>query len=158
MAADSRGGRTREWVAGGRPIAKNWELCEDTAISIASGCGCGGDPIGAGAGGIGGQRHFGHGRAENPPGRIAGEQRAEWLAGKATSSLRNKREQLRLVLRGEVTERHRYLLAELMDDVGRLEDKIQRPEAAIKVRMKPHEPVIECLITIPGVDVVTAWT
>jgi transposase len=89
---------------------------------------------------------------------IAGEQRPEWLADKAMSSLRAKREQLRLVLRGEVTEHHRYLLAELMDDVARVEDKIQRLEAAIKARMRPHESAIERLITIPGVDVVTAWT
>jgi transposase len=89
---------------------------------------------------------------------IAGERRPEWLADKAMSSLRNRREQLRLALRGEVTEHHRYLLAELMDDVARVEDKIQRVETAIKVRTKPHEAVIERLITIPGVDVVTAWT
>jgi transposase len=89
---------------------------------------------------------------------IAGEQRPEWLADKAMSSLRNRREELRLALRGEVTEHHRYLLAELMDDVARVEDKMQRVEAAIQAQMKPHESVIERLITIPGVDVVTAWT
>lgn len=89
---------------------------------------------------------------------IAGEQRVEWLADKAMSSLRGKRDQLRLVLRGEVTEHHRYLLAELMDDVARVEDKMQRVETAIRMKMKPHESVVERLITIPGVDVVTAWT
>jgi transposase len=35
---------------------------------------------------------------------IAGEQRPEWLADKAVSALRGKREELRLVLRGEVNK------------------------------------------------------
>jgi len=89
---------------------------------------------------------------------IAGEQRPEWLADKAVSSLRNKREQLRLVLRGKVSNHHRYLLRELMDDQERIEAKILRIEAEIVQRMTPYQKQLERLNTIPGVDWITAWT
>jgi transposase len=89
---------------------------------------------------------------------IAGEQRPEWLADKAVRSLRHKREELRLVLRGEVNQHHRYLLQELMDDLERIEAKISRIEAEIIRRTAPYEKQLERLNTIPGVDWVTAWT
>lgn len=89
---------------------------------------------------------------------IAGEQRPEWLADKAVSRLRSKRHHLQLVLRGEVQEHHRYLLGELMDDLERIETKIGRLEAEIVQRMQPYEKELERLITIPGVDWITAWT
>lgn len=89
---------------------------------------------------------------------IAGEQRPEWLADKAVSRLRSKREQLRLVLRGEVSEHHRYLLRELMDDLERIEAQIGRMEGEIIRRAAPYEKQLERLNTIPGVDWITAWT
>jgi hypothetical protein len=89
---------------------------------------------------------------------IAGEQRPEWLADKAESSLRKKRGELRLVLRGEVTEHHRYLLRELMDDLDWIESKVSRLEGEIVRRTQPYESQLERLTTIPGVDWVTAWT
>lgn len=89
---------------------------------------------------------------------IAGEQRTEWLADKALSLLRNKREELRLVLRGDVNEHHRYLLQELLDDLERIEAKISRIEAEIVKRTAPYQKQLERLNTIPGVDWVTAWT
>ena len=89
---------------------------------------------------------------------IAGEQRPEWLADKAVSSLRNKRDALRLVLRGEVHPHHRYLLAELLDDLERIEAKVSRIEAELAWRMEPYHKQLERLTTIPGVDWITAWT
>lgn len=89
---------------------------------------------------------------------IAGEQRPEWLADKAVSSLRNKREDLRLVLRGEVSAHHRYLLQELMDDMERIEAKLLRIEAEIVRRTQPYQKQLERLNSIPGVDWITAWT
>jgi transposase len=89
---------------------------------------------------------------------IAGEDRPEWLADKALSSLRNKREQLRLVLRGQISDHHRYLLQELMQDLERIEDKICRIQAEIVQRTKPLQETLERLTTIPGVDWITAWT
>jgi transposase len=89
---------------------------------------------------------------------IAGEQRPEWLADKAMSHLRRKRNQLRLALRGELSEHHRFLLQELMEDVERIEGKITRLEGEIVEQMKPYQQALERLITIPGVDWITAWT
>jgi transposase len=89
---------------------------------------------------------------------IAGEQRPEWLADKAVSRLRNKREELRLVLHGEVHEHHRYLLQELMEDLERIESKILRIEAEIAKRTQPFQKQLARLDTIPGVDWITAWT
>jgi transposase len=89
---------------------------------------------------------------------IAGEQRPEWLADKAVSRLRNKRDELRLVLHGEVNEHHRYLLKELMEDMERIESKVLRIEAEIVKRTQPFEKQLARLDTIPGVDWITAWT
>jgi transposase len=89
---------------------------------------------------------------------IAGEQRPEWLADKAAGSLRGKREDLRLVLRGAANEHHRYLLAELMDDLERIEAKIGRIEGEIVRRTTCYDQHLERLTTIPGVDWITAWT
>lgn len=89
---------------------------------------------------------------------IAGEQRPEWLADKAVSRLRSKRNQLRLVLRGDLREHHRFLLQELMEDLERIEAKIRRLESQIVEQMKPYQPTLERLTTIPGVDWITAWT
>jgi transposase len=89
---------------------------------------------------------------------IAGEQRPEWLADKALSRLRDKRDELRLVLQGEVNEHHRYLLEELMEDLERIESKVLRIEAEIVKRSQPYEKQLARLNTIPGVDWITAWT
>jgi len=82
----------------------------------------------------------------------------DWLADRALSRLRDKREQLRLVLRGHITDHHRYLLRELLDDVERIEAKIARIEGEIRVQMEPYAAQIERLCTIPGVDRIVAWT
>jgi hypothetical protein len=87
-----------------------------------------------------------------------GHEHPDWLADRALSRLRHKREELRLALIGRITDHHRYLLRELLDDVERSESKITRLEGEIVRRMQPYEKFIERLITIPGVDVLTAWT
>jgi transposase len=87
-----------------------------------------------------------------------GHEHPDWLADRALSRLRHKREELHLALVGRITDHHRYLLRELLDDVERIESKITRLEGEIVRRMQPYEKFIERLITIPGVDVLTAWT
>jgi len=89
---------------------------------------------------------------------IAGEERPEWLADRAVGSLRRQREALRLALKGKITAHHRFLLGELLDDVEKVEARISRIESELVQRMKPHEAAIERLITIPGVNLITAWT
>lgn len=89
---------------------------------------------------------------------IQGQQHPDWLADKAKSHLRKKREQLRLVLRGQITEHHRYLLGELMEDLERVEQKRMRVEGELERRTQAHQALLQRLVTIPGVDWITAWT
>jgi transposase len=79
-----------------------------------------------------------------------------YLAYEARGTLRGKMPQLRLALSGRITEHHCFLLRELMDDLERVESKIQRLEAAIAQRVDLR--LVERLCSIPGVDVITAWT
>ena len=89
---------------------------------------------------------------------IAGQEHPDWLADKAKSRLRSKRNQLRQVLRGKITEHHRWMLRELMKQLNFVEERIVGVEQELVRRMQPYEALIERLDTIPGVDVVTAWT
>lgn len=87
---------------------------------------------------------------------VAGHQEPGHLAYEARGTLRGKMPQLRLALNGRITDHHRFLLGELMDDLDRVEAKIQRLEAALAQRIDMG--LVERLCSIPGVDVVTAWT
>jgi transposase len=89
---------------------------------------------------------------------IAGEDRPDWLADKAQGTLRTKRNQLRLVLRGQVTEHHRWLLGGLLEELKFLENEILCLERQPAVAMQPHQLAVDRLCTIPGVNVITAWT
>lgn len=89
---------------------------------------------------------------------IAGENHPEALVDLALNKLHGKRDQLRLALRGRIREHHRYMLRELLDDIERVEAKIGRIEAEIVRRIEPHQEVVERLLTIPGVNLITAWT
>ncbi len=64
--------------------------------------------------------------------------------------------ELRLALNGRITDHHRFLLGELMDDLERVEAKLQRIEKEIVERVDMR--LVERLCSIPGVDVITAWT
>jgi transposase len=87
---------------------------------------------------------------------IAGQEHPDWLADKAKGSLRSKRPQLRLVLRGRITDHHRLMLRELMEDLEFVERKIQRLEAEIAPKVDLE--TLARLSTIPGIDLITAWT
>jgi transposase len=68
-------------------------------------------------------------------GIIAGRTDPGWLADYAKGTLRGKREELQLVLRGDIRDHHRYLLAELMADLDFIKHKLLRVEAEIARRM-----------------------
>jgi transposase len=89
---------------------------------------------------------------------IAGQEHPDWLADKAKGTLRNKRNQLRLVLRGRIREHHRWMLRELMQQLQFAEDRIASVEAELCTRMQPHQSLVDRLCTIPGVDILTAWS
>lgn len=89
---------------------------------------------------------------------IAGEDRPDWLADKAQGTLRSKRNQLRLVLRGQVTEHHRWMLGRLLEEFKFLENEVLYLEQQLAAAMQLYQPAIDRLCTIPGVNVITAWT
>src|SRR5215210_532472 len=55
---------------------------------------------------------------------IRGQEDAGWLADYAKGTLRRKRNELKVVLRGRVTEHHRWLLCQLLADVEHVEGQI----------------------------------
>lgn len=81
-----------------------------------------------------------------------------WLPDRAKTHLRKKRNQLKLVVSGRVTDHHRWMLQELMEEVNFVEARIRSLEEKLVEEMKPYEEIIHRLCTIPGVGVVTAWT
>jgi transposase len=87
---------------------------------------------------------------------IAGQQHPDWLADKAKGALRGKRPELRLALRGRITDHHRLMLSELMEDLDFVERKIQRLDTEIASKIDVE--VLARLATIPGIDLITAWT
>jgi len=89
---------------------------------------------------------------------IGGQLKPDWLADKARGKLRGKRAELRLVLRGHVTSHHQFMLRELMEDMERIEAKTDKIAEEIAKRMAPHDAALHRLMTIPGVQLFTAWT
>lgn len=88
---------------------------------------------------------------------LTGEQEAEKLAEMSKGLLRHKIPELKLALEGRVTEHHRFLLRQLLDDLRHVESKIAAVEAEIDRRSRPFEEQVARLCTIPGVSRVTAW-
>lgn len=81
-----------------------------------------------------------------------------WLADYARSTLRLKKGELERAFQGHIGEHHRFVLGELLEELGFLEARIARLEAEIERRLRAHAGVIERLCTIPGVERITAWT
>jgi transposase len=82
---------------------------------------------------------------------IAGETDAEVLASEARGLLRKKIVPLRRALLGRVTDHHRFMLENLMDQIDALERQIGRYSRRIAVVMGPYVEAQERLKTIPGV-------
>ncbi len=87
---------------------------------------------------------------------IDGVESANFLAERAKGRLQAKIPQLRLALRGRVTEHHRTMLRELMEDLDFVERKILRLEQIIAKRVDLQ--AVTRLCHIPGIDMITAWT
>jgi transposase len=87
---------------------------------------------------------------------IDGQEHPDWLADKAKGKLRGKRPELRLALRGRITDHHRLMLGELMQDLEFVEGKIRRLDE--QIAKKVDVETLARLATIPGIDLITAWT
>jgi transposase len=87
---------------------------------------------------------------------IEGVSDAEALANLARGSLRSKLPQLQETLQGQVELHHRVLLQHLFAHITFLEDTIQRLQYDIEQRLSPFEEAMPLLLSIPGIQAITA--
>jgi transposase len=83
---------------------------------------------------------------------------AGWMADCAKGKLQAKKRELTWALEGTFTVEQRWLLDRELRQVEWLEQQIQSIEGEIERRVGEFEEPIQRLLTIPGVDRVTAWT
>lgn len=81
-----------------------------------------------------------------------------WLADYAKTRLRSKKQELELVLRGHITDHHRWMLAHLLEEMDYKQGLLARLESVIEKRVDPDTATIALLETIPGVGTRAAWT
>jgi transposase len=74
------------------------------------------------------------------------------LAAMARGRLKAKHEELRAALGGRVSEHTRFLLDFTLTELEHLDASIGTLDQRIEVTLRPFDPVIERLDTIPGVD------
>jgi transposase len=83
---------------------------------------------------------------------VAGTTDPETLADLAKGLLRKKREQLVAALSGRVKPHHRFLIAEQLSQIEYLEEAIQRINTEVAERLRPFEPKVKQLDSIPGIS------
>jgi transposase len=81
---------------------------------------------------------------------LAGEVDPVVLANLARGRMRSKRELLAQALQGHLKPHHSFLLSEQLADIDALEEAIDHMNTEIAVRVRPHEPQLQRLSTIPG--------
>lgn len=85
---------------------------------------------------------------------IDGKQTPEQMAELARRRLREKIPQLREALSGKVTDHHRFMLRQLMEQIGHLEGQVESFDGRIEQVMRPLEQTaVRMLDEIPGLDV-----
>jgi len=87
---------------------------------------------------------------------IADDQTIPQMADLARQRLRKKIPELRQALQGNVTPHHRFLLAELMDQLVDLERRIERFTKRIEEVLGPFEQAVAMIAELPGFDVRSA--
>ncbi|WP_317130443.1 IS110 family RNA-guided transposase [Echinicola rosea] len=80
----------------------------------------------------------------------------EYLANLAKGSLRKKMEDLKLSLRGRLTDHHRFMLSTLRDSIDSINAQIRHIEARIESYAAELQQEVDLLQTIPGVGKETA--
>jgi transposase len=87
-----------------------------------------------------------------------GETDPKQLAAQAQGSLQLKKAELAESLRGYSSEHFRWLLKQLIEELSRLDNKLNEIDSRLRKRMHVHQDVVRRLCTIPGVQEITAWT
>ncbi len=85
-----------------------------------------------------------------------GGQSSEQMAQLAVRRMRVKIPELREALKGRLTEHHRFMVQELLDQVEDLEKRIERFSQRIEVASGPFTGAIEAVATLPGFDLRSA--
>ncbi len=89
---------------------------------------------------------------------VEGKRDAGWMADYARGTLRNKKRELESALDGTFTAEQRWLLGRELAQMEWLETQLEGMETEIERRIAPFSGELRRLITIPGVDRITAWT
>jgi transposase len=87
---------------------------------------------------------------------IAGVEDPQALAELAKGRLRDKLPELQAALTGRIREHHLYMLHEVLEHIGELNQRISALDARIQQLTAEHEATIQRLDAIPGVDRRTA--
>lgn len=87
---------------------------------------------------------------------IAGQQTPDQMADLARRQMRSKIPELRLALQGHVTNHHRFLLTDLMDQLEDLEGRIERFSQRIQEISLPFARGMGIVAQLPGFDQRTA--
>jgi transposase len=89
---------------------------------------------------------------------VKGETDPEQLAARAQGKLQLKKAELAEALRGYSNEHFRWLLQQLMQELTRLDTKLNEIDSRLRKQMRAHHDLVQRLSTIPGVQEITAWT
>jgi transposase len=87
---------------------------------------------------------------------VAGESDPARLAALAGGRLKATRAELVAALHGRVTAHHRFMLQLHLTQIAALEAAVQELDARLEAALAPFRPVVDRLITIPGVSQVVA--
>ena len=89
---------------------------------------------------------------------IEGDQSPAEMAQLARRRMRRKIPELERALEGGIGEHHRFILRVQLDRVRTAEAQLTMLEEQITQRLAPYQDALTRLLSIPGVDHVTAWT
>jgi transposase len=87
----------------------------------------------------------------------AGETNPQRMADLAKKQLRKKIPALQLALEGCLLPHHRFLLADMLEELDHIGSKIARVEQAIEEQMRPYQKAVDAWMTVPGVKQRLAW-
>jgi len=87
----------------------------------------------------------------------AGETNPQRMADLAKKQLRKKIPALQVALEGCLLPHHRFLLADMLEELDHIGSKIARLEQAIEEQMRPYQKAVDAWMTVPGVKQRLAW-
>jgi len=87
----------------------------------------------------------------------AGETNPQRMADMAKKQLLKKIPALQLALEGCLLPHHRFLLADMLEELDHIGSKIARLEQAIEEQMRPYQKAVDAWMTVPGVKQRLAW-